>query len=347
MISTNNLDNNKFFEDEISMIEILQKIKLKFKKLIKFKTPIISIILFSLILGYIYHYNIPLKYKAEINFVLDDEKSGAASGAGIVASQLGIDIGGGSNGIFSGENLIYLFKSKRILDKTLISRNRIDGKEISIADYYLQTFYPQKYKKDIFNTTKINELSKDQTIIIRSIRSEILKNILKVSQIDKKLSITTIEVISKNEFFSKIFCEQIANDVSNFYIETKSKKAKINKDILQKQVDSIKNELNKSIEGVAIENDKVYNFNPAYMIRRTPSSKKNIEIQANAAILNQLVPNLEMAKISLRKETPLIQIIDYPILPLDRIKYPLTIIEFIFGFIALLVSSLYYLFIKK
>ena len=41
-----------------------------------------------------------------------------------------------------------------------------------------------------------------------------------------------------------------------------------------------------------------------------------------------------MAKISLRKETPLIQIIDYPILPLDRIKYPLTIIEFIFGFIA-------------
>ena len=340
-------DNNKFFEDEISMLEILQKIKLKFKKLLKYKKSILSFIFFSLILGYIYHYNIPVKYKAEINFVLDDEKSGAASGAGLVASQLGIDIGGGSSGIFSGDNLIYLFKSKRILDKTLISRKKIGGKEISLADYYLQNFYPTKYKKDIFNTAEIDKLSKDQTIIIRSIRSDILKDILKVTQIDKKISITTIEVISKNEFFSKIFCEQVANDVSNFYIETKSKKAKINKDILQKQVDSIKNELNRAIEGVAIENDKVYNFNPAYMINRTPSSKKNIDIQANAAILNQLVPNLEMAKISLRKETPLIQIIDYPILPLDKIKFSLTIIEFIFGFIALLLSSLYFLFIKK
>ena len=133
------------------MLEILQKIKLKFKKILKYKKSILSFIFFSLILGYIYHYNIPVKYKAEINFVLDDEKSGAASGAGLVASQLGIDIGGGSSGIFSGDNLIYLFKSKRILDKTLISRKKIGGKEISLADYYLQNFYPTKYKKDIFN----------------------------------------------------------------------------------------------------------------------------------------------------------------------------------------------------
>jgi uncharacterized protein involved in exopolysaccharide biosynthesis len=38
-------------------------------------------------------------------------------------------------------------------------------------------------------------------------------------------------------------------------------------------------------------------------------------------MLSQLLQNLEMAKISLRKETPLIQIIDPPVLPLkvDRV----------------------------
>jgi uncharacterized protein involved in exopolysaccharide biosynthesis len=49
-----------------------------------------------------------------------------------------------------------------------------------------------------------------------------------------------------------------------------------------------------------------------------PSAKRQIDVQANTAILTQLVTNLEMAKVTLLKETPLIQIIDKPILPLMK-----------------------------
>ena len=38
-------------------------------------------------------------------------------------------------------------------------------------------------------------------------------------------------------------------------------------------------------------------------------------------MLNELVRNLELSKMSLRKETPLIQVIDRPILPLAKEKF--------------------------
>ena len=55
-------------------------------------------------------------------------------------------------------------------------------------------------------------------------------------------------------------------------------------------------------------------------ILRVPSQRRQVDVQANTAILNQLVANLELAKVSLRKETPLIQVIDRPILPLETDK---------------------------
>jgi hypothetical protein len=144
--------------------------------------------------------------------------------------------------------------------------------------------------------------------------------ILSVTQKDKKVSIITVEVNSTNELFSKAFAENLVTNVSEFYIETKSKKAKNNVAILQRQADSIRNELNMAITGVAITSDNIFNLNPALNVNRIPSSKKQIDVQANTAILTQLVTNLEMAKVTLLRETPLIQLIDRPTLPLKKDK---------------------------
>ena len=44
-------------------------------------------------------------------------------------------------------------------------------------------------------------------------------------------------------------------------------------------------------------------------------------MQANTAILTKLVKQTEMAKVALRNEIPLIQVIDQPILPLKKEKF--------------------------
>ena len=92
-------------------------------------------------------------------------------------------------------------------------------------------------------------------------------------------------------------------------------------EILIKQRDSIREELNEGITNVAVANDNTFMLNPALNVNRTPSAKKQIDVQTNSAILTELIKQIELAKVSLRKETPLIQVIDRPILPLPKEKF--------------------------
>ena len=87
-------------------------------------------------------------------------------------------------------------------------------------------------------------------------------------------------------------------------------------EILQKQADSLKSVLNGSITGVAAAADASPNANPLMSVLKVPSQRKQVDVQASTAIYAEVVKNLELSKIQLQKETPLIQAIDKPVLPL-------------------------------
>jgi uncharacterized protein involved in exopolysaccharide biosynthesis len=91
--------------------------------------------------------------------------------------------------------------------------------------------------------------------------------------------------------------------------------------VLERQTDSIRRALNGAITGVAVANDNTFNLNPALNVLRVPSARRQVDVQANTAILTELVKQSELAKVTLRKETPLIQVIDSPILPLKKEKF--------------------------
>ena len=122
----------------------------------------------------------------------------------------------------------------------------------------------------------------------------------------------------------------------------------MNVEILQKQTDSIRAELNSAITGVASAADNVFNLNMAMNVKRSPGARRQVDVQANTAMLTSLVTNLEMSKMALRKETPLIQVIDKPIFPLEKEKVgklkSLVLGGFLAGFLTVLYlvfSSLY------
>ena len=76
-------------------------------------------------------------YTASLTFVLEDQQTGDMSGALGIASMLGFDIGGGGGGIFSGGNLLELFKSRTMVERTLLSPVSPDNKSISFAEMYI------------------------------------------------------------------------------------------------------------------------------------------------------------------------------------------------------------------
>jgi len=322
MNNSNSKQEQNFFDDEISLKDLFQSLKKVLNKIKPFYKYIFFSIFFGMIIGYIIFKRQKILYKAEINFVLE-EPQGAGSGG--LASQLGLSIGGQKSNIFSGETFFAFMKSRFLLEKTLLSPVVINNEEISLIEFYIRSFGLRN--KDSNSSNFIFKPYQDrhtftlkQVQFLNSIQSQIASSLLEVKPKDKKTSILTIEVLSENEQFSKIFCERISEVASEFYVETLNKKARINLEILEKQTDSIKKELILSMNDAALSFDKTYNINPSKLVNKVPSSRKQIDVQANSGILSQLINNLENARVSFRKETPLIQIIDSPILPLDIIQ---------------------------
>jgi uncharacterized protein involved in exopolysaccharide biosynthesis len=352
--NTNDIPN--ITEDQISLKELILKIKDWYRFLLTKWVVIMAAGIIGGAIGVGYAFFTKPEYTATLSFALEDEKQGAGglSGALGLASSLGIDLGGSAGSAFSGANLIELMKSRKIVEKALLNPISVNSKTQSLAQYYINFNKLNKnwdtkplLKRLAFTPgADRSKFTLQQDSILGILYNELLginggAGLLSVAQKDKKISIINIEVKSTNELFSKAFTESIAQEVSGYYIEIKSKKARQNVEILQHQTDSIRAELNGAIVGVAAAADNTFGLNPAMMVRKAPGTRRQVDVQANTAILTQLVTNLEMAKVSLRKETPLIQVIDKPILPLKKDKVgtlkSLLIGSFLAGFLTALV----------
>ena len=322
--------NKQSSNDEISVRELFTKIKDWFSYILSKWIIIVVVCITGSAIGLAYALNQKVLYTASLSFALEDQQQGGGiSGALGLASQFGFDVGGTGGGIFSGSNLIELFKSRSMVEQTLLSSVTLNNKTISFAEMYIQNAgWRSKWVKitrlqavQLLPNANREKFSRIQDSILGVVYQGILVNNLKVEQKDKKTDIITIEVKSENENFAKFFTEALAKEVSLFYISTKTRKAKINLDILERQTDSIRNELNAAIMGVALANDNTFSLNPALNVRRTPSARRQVDVQANTAILTELIKQTELAKVVLRKETPLIQVIDKPIFPLNKEKF--------------------------
>jgi uncharacterized protein involved in exopolysaccharide biosynthesis len=345
------IEQQQINNDEISLKELIQIIQ-EWVAFLKMQWKLIVVIAaLGGIIGFVYASFQKTNYLATTTFVLEEDKAGGGGlgGALGLASSIGIDLGGGGGGLFSSSNIIELMKSRMVVEKTLLNSVQVAGKQISLADYYVQI---NELKKGWANKPTLAKISfpanadrstfsLEQDSILKIVSASLIKNNLSIVQKDKKITIISLTVKTENELFSKLFCEELLKETSDFYIETKSKKARLNVDILQYQADSIRAELNNAISGVAVASDNVYNLNPAYNVKSTPSRRKQVDVQANTAILTQLVAQLELSKVSLRKETPLVQLIDRPIFPLEREKTSKLTSLILAGFLAGFLIVLY------
>lgn len=342
--------NSNTDSEEISLKELI----LKFNAALNYlKSKWLLILLCTVVggvLGLMYAlYKKPV-YIATTTFVLEDSKSGGGLGqyAGL-ASLAGIDVGGGAGGIFQGDNIIELYRSRVMLEKTLLSPVVIDGKKQLLIDRYINFYKLRDQWKEKNHISSINfygnpeKFNRQQDSIISDLVGLFRTKVLGVDKADKKLNILKVDVATNDELFSKEFNNKLVETVNNFYTETKTKKSVQNVLVLQRQADSVKRVLNSSIGGVALAIDAAPNANPSLVTLRVPSQRRQIDVQANSAIYGEIVRNLEVSKISLRQETPLIQVIDRPVLPLfvDRLGKLKGIVvgAFLGGFLSVLLIS--------
>ncbi|MES2417294.1 MAG: lipopolysaccharide biosynthesis protein [Bacteroidota bacterium] len=343
-------------KNEISIQDMLFKFRDWLQYFLSKWKIILAISLLGAVLGLSYAVFKKTEYTAITTFVLEEDSPG---GGGLgqyagLAALVGIDIGGAANGIFQGDNITALYKSRLMIEKTLLTEAEFKGKNQLLIDYYvnfngLRKKWNKKEKYANLHFSKVT--GKPETRLADSLISEIVldinKKYLKVGKPDKKLNLISVTFSAEDELFAKKFNNTIVATVNDFYIQTKSKKALDNIKVLQHQTDSVKAVMNGAINTAAQIVDLTPNLNASRQSQRSsPVQRSQFNAEANKAILTELVKNLELSKMNFLKNKPLIQVIDEPVFPLEDDKLGKVKMS-VFGFFMAFLLSLFILVFRE
>jgi len=283
-------------------------------------------------------------YKSKLTFALNDNGGGSMSGLVGIASQLGLNLGEG-NEIFSGDNILEIMKSRKMVESVFLSVDTFNGKPYTLIQYYLNGsgLEPRQSKKKPVSFPvgqSKNSFSYLQDSVLYANYKTFSEKYLSAERPDRKLDIFEVNVSSANEQFSKVFTDRLVAETGKFYVQIRSQKAKQTFDILEGQMMQMKGGLNASISEKAVSQDA--NLNPALSITQVPMQKQQTNIQVYGAAYAELFKNLELARFQYLNEIPLMQIIDAANYPMERIKASRLKNGILFGTIACLLLLLFF-----
>jgi uncharacterized protein involved in exopolysaccharide biosynthesis len=332
------LDNTFNLGETIDKLKLLLKFYLNNYKII-FVSIIISLCFTSLY----YIWEKP-KFQADATFVLMESGGNKGGSLASLTSQFGIDIGGlgGQSSIFSGDNIFDIFKSRVIIENTLLSNYPSDTTR-SIADIYYEILKKRRFLKflqekqeNLFKNYNLSNRDRKKDSILNILIDNIINSNLQIDRLNKKSSIIKLTITSSDENLSKAINDKILQNVKEFYTKIKNSNTQIAVDKLQKKVDSLQFELG----GISNENFKNTLPTPTNLLNENLAQKLNKEkkyieynyensvntesIQRKRTItytlFSEVVKNLEITKLTLAQQTPIFQILDSPRFPLYNTK---------------------------
>ena len=284
------------------------------------------------------------RYKAELSFVVEDkQKSTPLSSVSGLASQFGFDFFSSSNSTFSQANIMELLKSRGVISKTLLRSN---NKNLFIQNYISMYNLDSDWKnnKDLEGITFKNQIDIKHDSIITMIWEKIIEDDISVEIKNDETDIIYLSFKSKEEKFAKLFSENLIDEMSSMYIEYQTKQSTNTIDFLQNRADSVFNELEKAEEEFA----RVKDINQR--IIKASGRLKELQLMRSVEVLStmylELVKNIEISKLTLLNQTPIIQVIDRPTLPLEDTKLSTFLVFFISFVLSFLISVFYFVFRK-
>jgi hypothetical protein len=329
---------------EVTLTDLKLIIKSWFSYLLSKWVLIITIAFIFGVAGVVYAWIQKPVYTAQITVAPENDRSSGLSAYAGLAAQFGLSGLGGGGGIFEGNNLEEFLKSKMLIRRALLSPINETGTKNLLVDYYIHVFEMDKeWGKDSVSR-KIHFSSNEQSefrprdSVLNSIISEISEN-LEVYKLNRWVNIIKVNIKGEDELFCKLFIEQLVSNGVQYYLDYRSKKMRENVEILQRQTDSVRSTLTGNIVSIAQSTD--LNINPIRQVVRTNVQRKQVDVQTNSALYTELVKNLELSKITLRKETPLVVIIDKPVLPLEKDKPSKKLMGVFFGIAGGILSIIY------
>ena len=354
--SIHNANNNNPEEEQFYFKTLFQKWKDDIVYVLQFWPKLLLIGLIGGLIGLLVAWLRPVTYTARLSFVVEESKSSAGGSlASALSGQIGLDLGSitGSNGILAGDNVLELLKSRSLIKKTLLS-TYYDTGNYSLADQYAEVYgWKEKWKNSSKVGRQINfpsnrqQFSRLEDSLLQLITKQIGEEELSISKPDKKLGLFEILVSTRDERFSQLFSERILSFTTDFYVETKTRRLRGNVNRLERRADSLAMLLNRKTYSAADANLMLLDGNPAYASPSVSAEISSRDKTMQGIIYSEIVKNLEVSKTALIQETPTVQIVDSPEMPLKKNKMSKLLAILFGGMLFSIVTGLFLINNKK
>ena len=319
------MDNNS---DEINLIELLKTAWNERKQII-----ILSFVF--VLAGVAFALLSPIVYSSSTTFINSQTESSSASGLSGVASLVGINIGSMGSGS-EIPPLMYPQIAESVQFKRDLLKSYIDEKgQIKLEDFLAN--YNNIEKSPTENNNKLF-ISKYEDRLFK-----IIDNVVSIS-VNQKDGFITISANMPDSEYAANTCINAREILQKTVINNKIKSAKQKLEYSEQQLASKRIEFEEIQNKLAYFNDSNLNLVTSSVINER--EKLEAEFQIINAVMIELSKQVEQRKLQVSEDTPVFSIVKEASMPVKRSSPKRTQMVLIFGFLGLIISTLYIL-IKK
>lgn len=270
----------------------------------------------------------PVRYIARYTFNLETQSSNPMGGFGDMASMFGMGGGAVDNGLFTGENFYILFQSRPLMERTLLRKVSIRGHQnVLLANYYIlrsgirerEWKDNKEYENFLFNPNKPRrQYTRKEVSALLQLREKI-RSTLALGLVNKKSSFIEFGVGTEDETLSMLLADGMMETVKEYYQTNKTRKTLEVLELARKRRDSLKVALYSNESQLARYIDQNAGLVVAAPQVQQQRLTRNRELAGS--MYTDALRNVETIQASLIRETPLVTIIDSPVLPLIKEAY--------------------------
>lgn len=308
-----------------------------------------AIILFCSLLAGGYSFIRKPNYKGLVTFILDEKSSGISSGLAGLASQFGFDIAGiaGNSGMLAGDNILDILTSRSIIETVLLSK--VDSAQgagsPTLADRYLAfSGLKRKWENKGLSVSfaepgKRNSYSTIQDSALFVLYEKLIADNIIAERLNKKGSIIKVTTESSDQIFSKLFSERLVEETRKLYVNIKTSVSAANIQRLEAKADSLQKIINaKSYQSASLQ---ILDANMAFKTNTVPAEVSQRDRMVAYTIYTEVMKNLEVSRMAVANQTPVMQLLDVPRYPLKNNNKPVWVLLLIGMAAGVLLFSVY------
>lgn len=319
----------EYRKDEISLSELIESGTIYFRAIRR--SWLLLLISGIVVAGAsaFYFANQPAVYQARLSFMLDEEGGSQMAGMNGILGQLGIPIIGSRINI---SKLLELSKSRKIVQEALFVEVQINNKTDYLANHIIEEYeldtkwenYDEGLKGFRFVSADQSTFGPLENYVVKRICDLVAgtpanrKNAFLETDYGQNTTIMSFVVETTNELISYHLTREIFNATSKFYVESSIEKHQNTFDVLTEKRDSVQQMYDKFEKQFVVLSDRSQGlFTNQNTVKRERVRAEMIQIGSAIAKVEE---NLAIVEFAIENSTPVLQVIDAPLLPLNELK---------------------------